>query len=144
MREPTLAARFRRLLGTDPLTRMEKLMADDFLVLLRNIAENTSSLDATQQAVALNIKNGFTGLETKVADLTRQLAEKDQVTEEMRVLATGINDHMASIKKNVEAMDNGYEPAVEPEDTEDVLAEPNPGVPATPDVPVDGSPVEGR
>ncbi len=130
----SLADRFRRLLGTDTLTRLEKTMADDFLTLFRNIAENTKSLDATQQAVALNIKNGFSNLETKVADLTRQLAEKDQVDEEIRALAAGINEDLGTIGKNVEAMDNGYEPApAEPE---------TPAEPVPPVVPGDETPTQ--
>lgn len=145
-RTHTLRDRVRAWLGTDTLTRMETTMAEDFLVLLRNIAENTSSLDATQQAVALNIKNGFTNLEQKVTDLARQLAEQDRVTDEMKTLAAEIGDHMTTIKKNVEAMDNGYEPVEEPADgapTGEVpTVEPAPAAPAAPDAET-GAPTDG-
>ncbi len=119
----------------------------EILTMLHGLVAQTTEASAAQQASFVNLHNGLTRQEQAIRDLTAKLAEavesNGKVTPEMQEIATRLQESLTDIKKAAETADDGFEP-VEAPDTEDVLAEPNPGVPATPNVPVDGSPVEGR
>ncbi len=120
-----LADHVRRWLGVDTLPRinrkldaLEAKMAD-ILDVLHGIANNTTELNATQQAAALNVSNGFRKLEADVADLKAQLAQaledQIQVTPEIQALVDRINDGLTTVKTNIQTMDDGFEPVDTPE-----------------------------
>jgi len=102
-----LAARIRRWLGLDDITRtlrrIEDTMANEMIDLLQGLAAQTSDLTATQQAAFTNIHNGQQRLEQQIGDLKQQLTDAlnngGKVTPEMQAAATQISEALADLKK---------------------------------------------